>query len=103
MEDVIGNTIERLLADAGHRGHNAPTNHSFRVYTAGQKRRLTPHIKRELRRRAAIEPVAGHLKAEHRMGRNYLAHHDGDALTPCWPPPVITSISCLDGWSSCCL
>src|SRR3984957_5012766 len=24
-------------------------------------------------------------------------------LTPCWPPPVITSISCLDGWSSCCL
>src|SRR4029077_20426042 len=24
-------------------------------------------------------------------------------LTPCWPPPVITSISCLDGWSACCL
>src|SRR5580700_5835343 len=24
-------------------------------------------------------------------------------LTPCWPPPVITSISCLGGWSSCCL
>ena len=24
-------------------------------------------------------------------------------LTPCWPPPVITSISCLDGCSSCCL
>src|SRR5262249_43139618 len=24
-------------------------------------------------------------------------------LTPCWPPPVITSISCLDGWSSFCL
>jgi len=25
-----------------------------------------------LRRRAAVEPVIGHLKAEHRMGRNYL-------------------------------
>src|SRR4029077_9520982 len=24
-------------------------------------------------------------------------------LTPCWPPQVITSISCLGGWSSCCL
>jgi IS5 family transposase len=29
--------------------------------------------------RAPIEPVIGHLKAEHRMGRNYLAHHAGDA------------------------
>ena len=34
----------------------------------------------ELRRRAAIEPVIGHLKAEHRMGRNYLAHRVGDAV-----------------------
>ena len=25
------------------------------------------------------EPVIGHLKAEHRMGRNYLAHRAGDA------------------------
>ena len=33
-----------------------------------------------MRRRAAIEPVIGHLKAEHRMGRNYLAHHAGDAV-----------------------
>ena len=33
-----------------------------------------------LRRRAAIEPVIGHLKAEHRMGRNCLAHRAGDAV-----------------------
>jgi IS5 family transposase len=80
MEDMIGNTIERLLADAGYRGHNAPTDYKFRVYTSGQKRRLTLQIKRELRRRAAIEPVIGHLKAEHRMGRNHLAHRAGDAV-----------------------
>ena len=49
MEDMIGNTIERLLADAGYRGHNAPTDYKFRIYTSGQKRRLTPQIKRELR------------------------------------------------------
>src|SRR3974390_1222154 len=79
MEDMIGNTIERLLADAGYRGHNAPTDYKFRVYTSGQKRRLTPQIKREMRRRAAVEPVIGHLKNEHRMDRNYLHHRDGDA------------------------
>ena len=44
MEDMIGNTIERLLADAGYRGHNAPTDYKFRVYTSGQKRRLTPRV-----------------------------------------------------------
>ena len=33
-----------------------------------------------MRRRAAVEPVIGHLKAEHRMGRNYLAHRSGDAV-----------------------
>ena len=38
MEDMIGNTIERLFADAGYRGHNAPTDYKFRIYTSGQKR-----------------------------------------------------------------
>jgi hypothetical protein len=31
-----------------------------------------------LRRRSAVEPVIGHAKAEHRMGRNYLAGTHGD-------------------------
>ena len=80
MERTIGAEIERILADAGYRGHNAPMSHKFRVFTAGQKRRMTPKIKRELRRRAAVEPVIGHIKNEHRMGRNYLAHAEGDAV-----------------------
>jgi IS5 family transposase len=39
----------------------------------------SPQIKRELRRRSAVEPVIGHLKSEHRMGRNYLLHREGAA------------------------
>jgi IS5 family transposase len=80
MEKTIGNELERILADAGYRGHTAPPSHKFRVFTAGQKRRVTPAIKREMRRRSAIEPVIGHIKGEHRMGRNYLAGEDGDAI-----------------------
>jgi IS5 family transposase len=45
IETMIGNTIERLFADAGYRGHNAPPDYNFSVYTSGQKRRLTPQIK----------------------------------------------------------
>ena len=79
MEQLIGNTIERLHADAGYRGHNAPPDYKFKIYTSKQKRRVTPQIKREMRRRSAVEPVIGHLKAEHRMDRNYLAFREGDA------------------------
>jgi IS5 family transposase len=39
-----------------------------------------PQIKRDMKRRAAVEPVIGHLKEDHRMGRNYLAHSTGDAI-----------------------
>ena len=45
-----------------------------------KKRRVTKAIRRLMKRRAAVEPVIGHMKAEHRMGRNYLAHRMGDAI-----------------------
>lgn len=80
MEKSIGAGLDCILADAGYRGHNAPLSHKFKVFTSGQKRRMTPAIKREMRRRAAIEPVIGHIKNEHRMGRNFLAHEQGDAI-----------------------
>ena len=79
IEQLVGNTIERLHADAGYRGHNAPPEYKFKVYTSRQKRRVTPAIKREMKRRAAVEPVIGHLKEEHRLDRNYLAGRHGDA------------------------
>ena len=79
MEALVGNTIERILTDKGYRGHNATPDYKFRVFISGQKRGVTPQIKRELRRRSAVEPVIGHLKAEHRMGRNYLWFRHGDA------------------------
>jgi transposase, IS5 family len=79
IEALIGNTVERVLVDKGYRGHNAPPDYKFRVFLSGQKRHVTPKIKRELRRRSAVEPVIGHLKSEHRMGRNYLWHRQGDA------------------------
>jgi hypothetical protein len=79
IEQLLGNAIKRLHADAGYRGQNAPSDCRFKVYTSKQKRRLTPQIEREMRRRSAIELVIGHLKNEHRMDRNYLHHRHGDA------------------------
>jgi transposase, IS5 family len=80
MEALVGNTLQRIFVDKGYRGHNAPPDYKFRVFIAGQRRRVTPKIKREMRRRSAVEPVIGHMKAEHRMGRNYLWYRQGDAI-----------------------
>jgi transposase, IS5 family len=80
IEKQIGVSLERIFCDAGYKGHNAPQQHRFKVYTAGQKRRMTEAIKREMRRRPAIEPVIGHAKSDHQMGRNHLAGRAGDAI-----------------------
>ena len=52
------------------------------IYRAGRKRRVTPAIKRRMKRRSTVEPVIGHMKNGHRMDRNRLAHRQGDAINP---------------------
>ena len=73
--------MTRVVADRGYRGHNAPPDMRFKVSISGQKRGVNDAIKRELRRRSAVEPVIGHAKAEHRMGRNFLKGPHGDATS----------------------
>ena len=79
LEAIIGNEIGRIIADKGYRGHGAPRPYDMRVYVSEQKRGVTRAIKRELKRRAAVEPVIGHMKSDHRMDRNYLIGSHGDA------------------------
>jgi len=78
LERQTGVTTRRIHVDKGYRGHNHPEK--FRVWISGQVRRVTRSIRREMKRRAAVEPVIGHTKAEHRMGRNYLKGRDGDCI-----------------------
>ncbi len=69
--------VERAYVDRGYRGHDAD---KARVFLSGQKRGVTPTIRREIRRRAGIEPVIGHMKADGHLGRNFLAGATGDAI-----------------------
>ncbi len=76
-ERLTGREIERAYVDKGYRGHDAPNPH--RIFISGQKRGVFGAIKRELRRRSAIEPVIGHMKAEGHLGRCFLKGTAGDA------------------------
>lgn len=82
IEKTTGATLQCILADDGYRGHNAPGVYKLRTFTTSQKRHVTPQIKRERKRRSAVEPVIGHIKNHHRMNRNFLAHTTGDAINP---------------------
>src|SRR5712671_1311212 len=76
-ERLTGREIERAYVDKGYRGHDAANPR--RVFISGQKRGVFGVIKRELRRRSAIEAVIGHMKTDGHLGRCYLKGRAGDA------------------------
>src|SRR5713226_8732852 len=62
LEKLTGAAVRRIHGDKGYRGHNYPDR--FKVWITGQARRVTQAVRREMRRRAAVEPVIGHLKED---------------------------------------
>ena len=77
-EALTGREIERAYVDKGYRGHDAPN--PWRVFRSGQKRGVHGQIKKELRRRSAIEAVIGHGKTDGHLGRNFLKGRHGDQI-----------------------
>lgn len=75
-EALTGCAIERAYVDKGYRGHDA--QNPRRVFISGQKRGVFGAIKRELRRRSAIESIIEHLKSEGHLGRCYLKGRASD-------------------------
>ncbi len=78
VERLTGIPVERAYVDRGYRGHK----HSgkARVYIAHTRGIASPTIRRELRRRNAIEPIIGHTKSDGLLERNHLAGATGDAI-----------------------
>ena len=77
MEIAKPFTRERCYVDLGFRGHDVT---DVDVFKARQKRGVTRSIRRELKRRNAIEPIIGHMKNDGLMDRNYLKGSHGDAI-----------------------
>lgn len=70
---------QTVHVDMGYRGHDYEGDKT--VIIDKRRRGDTPRrLWRMMKRRAAIEPTIGHLKAEHRLERNQLRGELGDAL-----------------------
>jgi len=76
---LSNSTIKDVYVDLGYRGVDQQ-NPSVSIKHRGKYKRLTEKERRLLKRRQAIEPIIGHLKADHRMNRCHLKGAEGDAI-----------------------
>ena len=75
VERLTGEKVARVYVDKGYRGHGLAAPEIHVTQSPGQR---SPTVKRELRRRAAVEPVIGHAKSDGLLERNRLAGARGD-------------------------
>ena len=75
----VGRAPKQVVVDLGYRGVDAD-NPGVEILHRGRFKSMTTQQRRWLKRRQAIEPAIGHLKADHRMNRCWLAGSLGDAL-----------------------
>lgn len=66
-ERLMGQCPRRCVVDQGYRGHGLEGRQT-EIVVSRQRRPLTCALKRALRRRNAIEPIIGHMKAHGWLG-----------------------------------
>ena len=76
-EQITGVKVKRAFVDKGYKGHGVDDTE---VFISGQKKNVTPAIKKQLKRRQAIEPHIGHMKHSCKLGLSRLKGHLGDQI-----------------------
>jgi IS5 family transposase len=78
VERIVGQRPESCFVDLGYRGHSETET---KVWIARHgKNTKTRSIRKDLKRRNAIEPIIGHIKSESHFDRNYLKGIEGDKM-----------------------
>jgi len=77
-ERLNGMLPDEVIADRGYKG--LKEYKSTKIHTPKPDKNITQEQRRKHSRRAAIEPVIGHLKNEYRLCRNYLKGILGDNM-----------------------
>jgi len=82
LQDLPGSpTPHTAIVDLGYRGVDAEVT-PVKVIHRGRIKTMNRRQRRMLKRRQAVEPVIGHVKADHGMRRNWLKGEIGDAVHP---------------------
>ena len=78
LQDV-GRRPREVIVDLAYRGVDKE-NPEVKILHRGRSKSMTKRQRKWVRRRQAIEPLIGHLKADHRLDRCWLKGSEGDAL-----------------------
>jgi len=62
------------------RGYKGVIVDGVKIYHPGLRRGITRGLREMIRRRSAIEPAIGHMKADGKLDRNWLEGAPGDAI-----------------------
>ncbi|MDE3245678.1 MAG: IS5 family transposase [Acidobacteriota bacterium] len=76
---LMGKIPKRCHVDKGYKGHEIDPA-TCQVLISGSRRGLSKTLRKEMKRRSAIEPEIGHMKADGLLGRNHLKGSRGDAM-----------------------
>jgi len=77
VTQLTGITPQDAYCDMGYRGHGLKGD--TKIHLVGKiSKRATKSLRKWMKRRAAVEPIIGHLKSDYRLNRNYLKGQAGD-------------------------
>ena len=79
-ERVTARQVKDVFVDQGYKGHNYTGEAEVHITGRRGRKKATATLRKRKKRRAAIEPKIGHLKSDHRMGRNFLKGQSGDRM-----------------------
>ena len=82
-QELTNVKIKSATVDKGYKGHGIDST-EIDIFISGQKRHngksLTKTIKKQLKRRSAIEPMIGHMKQDGRLGLSKFKGINGDKI-----------------------
>jgi transposase, IS5 family len=116
-ERLLGKrTIKTLIGDRGYKGTREVNYTNIVIPRPFSDKRQNKYqqnkLKKKFKRRAAIEPINGHLKTDHRLGRNFYKGIEGDNINVMlaaaaynfkrmmnkWKSSLLTLLRNLIGW-----
>ena len=80
VNDLTGWQPKEAYGDLGYRGHGYKGETNVKIVNYRTIKKLTRTARKWFKRRAAIEPIIGHVKSDNRMSKNYLKGVDGDDM-----------------------
>lgn len=101
VKELTDKEFKRVIVDRGYRGAKSGMDTEVLIPSTGKGKSPGTRQKerKKFRRRAAIEPIIGHLKHDFRMLRSYLKGHLGDEINAMMAAAALNMKKWMRNWA----